>query len=445
MRLKYVSKLMVFMLALGFLCPPAVWAQTGNGDAPSYPLSPQTQAAYDKILSNPATHKALTFIKQDADKTLQQQIEMTEIPAVPHHEQDKAEYFKQALQRLGLSNVHIGETGNVYGTWTGSGDGPTLVLSAHLDIAFEQGVDTSVTQKNGRYYAPGISDDDRGLAALLSVARALNTADIETVGDIVFVATVGEEDDFRGVRALFENHDDIDGFITVDGTSVRAVGHGGTTGYTIRFTFHGPGGHSFGDYQRPSAIHAMGRAIAKIAQWGQRDPKTTFNVGIVQGGTAENAKAQKATMLMEFRTDGTHAEQLKQRLFKAVDQAVAEENAKWGPEQENVTVEHHIKVKIPGGVTPMDAMIVQAAAMATTAIGKQPTFDTTGMTDANYSYGNGVPGLSLGGGGKAGNAHSLDEWYAPTNAYLGPQKILLTALGLVGVADLTAPLLPAAD
>ncbi|MCK0767128.1 M20/M25/M40 family metallo-hydrolase, partial [Chromohalobacter beijerinckii] len=289
-----------------------------------------------------------------------------------------------------------------------------------LDIPFEKGVDTTVTKKDGKLYAPGISDDNRGLAAILSVARGLEEANIQTVGDIVFVATVGEENTFRGVKALFKERDDIDGFITAEAGNVNLIGHGGTAGYTISFKFHGPGGHAWEKYKRPSAIHAMGRAIAEISKWGNNDPRTTFNVGIVKGGTAENAKAVDASMLMEFRTDGGNEESLKKKLLQAVDSSVEQENSHWGADTQDVTVDHKIKVKIPGGRLPKSAIMVQAALASTTAVGEQPAFIDSGMDDANYSFGAGVPGIFLGGGGEYDEAHTLGEWFDPTDAYLGP-------------------------
>ncbi|WP_172840484.1 M20/M25/M40 family metallo-hydrolase [Virgibacillus phasianinus] len=419
---------------------PLMSANAQTDKDSTYSVSPETEKAYQEINSSSAVQKGLEFIKSDADNTLSQQIEMTEIPAVPNHEQKKADYFKKELTELGMKDVHIDETGNVIGTRPGSGDGPTLVLSAHLDIAFEEGVDTTVTKKDGILYAPGIADDTRGLAALLSVGRALNEADLQTAGDIMFVATVGEEDDFRGVKALFDEHDNIDGFITVDGGGASEVTHGGTAGYTIKFNYHGPGGHSYGDFQTPSATHALGRAVAEISDWGKKDPKTTFNVGVINGGTAVNAKAEEASMLTEFRTDGPNVDKLKKKLLKTVQDSAKNENQRWGS-KDGVTVDSKTVVEIPGGQMPKDAISVQAAASSIKAIGKQPTFGTSGMTDANYAFGAGVPGMNLGYGGTAGQTHSLDEWYDPTDAYLGPQGIFLTALGLVGVQDLTEPLL----
>lgn len=410
-----------------------------------YALGDKTKVSYNELSSNSEIKEGLAFIKSDDKKTLDQQIEMTEIPAIPYHEEKKAEYFKEKLQEYGLKNVHIDKTGNVIGMRRGSGDGPNLVISAHLDIAFEEGVDTTVTKKDGKLYAPGISDDNRGLAAILSVARGLKEVNTQTVGDILFVATVGEENTFRGVKALFKERDDIDGFITVDSANTKLVAHGGTAGYTINFKFHGPGGHAWGNYERPSAIHAMGRAIAEVSEWGKEDPKTTFNVGIVKGGTAENAKAVNASMLMEFRTDGGNEDDLKEKLLQAIDNSVEQENNHWEGDAQGVTVDHKIKVKIPGGRLSKNNLMVQAATASTYAVGEKPEFIDSGMTDANYSFGAGVPGIHLGGGGDADNAHSLDEWYDPTDAYLGPQKIFLTVLGLVGVKGVSEPLLTVND
>src|SRR5699024_3096762 len=143
-------------------------------------ISSDTEKAYNNLESDTDVQQAMKFIKSDDDNTLEQQIELTEIPAPPYKEDEKAAYFKEELHDLGLEDVHIDDTGNVISTRPGNGDGPTLAIAAHLDIAFGEGVDTSVTEKDGILYAPGIGDDNRGLAALLSVVRALNEEDITT-------------------------------------------------------------------------------------------------------------------------------------------------------------------------------------------------------------------------------------------------------------------------
>lgn len=443
MKIRYFPAVASVLLATSLFTSGWAGAQTSPSKESTHSGSPEVEETYNSLKSNSDVQKVLEFIESDADKTLEEQIEMTEIPAPPYMEEEKAAYYKDKLMDLGLEDVHIDETGNVIGTRPGNGDGPTVAVAAHLDIAFPEGTDTTVTEKDGIYYAPGIGDDTGGLAAILSVLRGFNEEDIKTTGDILFVGTVGEEDDFRGAKAFFEEHKDLlDGFVSVDGRDPVNVTHGGTAGATVKFNYDAPGGHASGDYQTPSATHALGRAVAEIADLGEDDPKTTFNVGTVEGGTRENAKAEKASMLTEFRTDGPNADEMKQKLIDAAENGAKKENERWGKTSENgVTVETETKIDIPGGQLPKDSMIVQAAAVSATAIGKEPTFSTTGMNDSNYSYGVDVPGINLGGGGKGGNAHSLDEWYDPTDAFLGPQKIFMTLLGLVGMEGVSKPLL----
>ena len=200
--------------------------------------------------------------------------------------------------------MSIDAAGNVIGKRKGKSSAPLLVLSAHLDTVFTEGTDLTVTQKDGRHYAPGIMDDARGLAALLSVLRAMQNARIETVGDVWFVGTVGEEalGNLKGVKALFADHPHIDGFISVDGVDSpddAAAGrseivNAATGSRRWEITFSGPGGHSFENFGTPSAMHAMGRAIAQIADLKPpADPKTTFNVGVVSGGNGSDSDCRR--------------------------------------------------------------------------------------------------------------------------------------------------------
>jgi acetylornithine deacetylase/succinyl-diaminopimelate desuccinylase-like protein len=176
--------------------------------------------------------------------------------------------------------------GNVCGLLPGTGKGPKLLLTAHLDTVFPEGTDTTVREKDGKLYGPGISDDARGLASVLGVARAFKASGLKTVGDVMVCGNVGEEGlgNLRGVKALFRNHKDIDGFISVDGADVSAITYLATGSHRYEITYKGPGGHSFSAFGTPSAIHALGRAIARIADLKvPKEPKTTFTVGTVAG------------------------------------------------------------------------------------------------------------------------------------------------------------------
>ncbi len=235
-----------------------------TGSPPKSAIEP----AFAAILAQPTVAKTLDDIKADDARTIQEQKRITEIPAPPFKEKARAEYYLKRFQELGLKEASIDAEGNVVALRKGSGGKPKLVISAHLDTVFAEGTDVTVREKDGVIYAPGIGDDARGLAALLSVLQALNTNQIKTVGDVMFVGTVGEEElgNLRGVKALFRDHKDIDGFISIDGLRVTRIVNQATGSHRYEMIFKGPGGHSFVEFGLPSAIHAMGRAIAKISR-----------------------------------------------------------------------------------------------------------------------------------------------------------------------------------
>lgn len=399
----------------------------------------------DSILANPKIVKSLDDIKADDERTFAEQKRITEIPAPPFKEKVRAEYYQKRMQELGLKDAAIDAEGNVIALRKGSGGGrPKLVVSAHLDTVFPEGTDVTVKEKDGAIIAPGIGDDSRGLAALLSLIKTINENQIGTVGDIMFVGTVGEEElgNLRGVKALFRDHTDIDGFISIDGLGITRVVNQATGSHRYEFTFKGPGGHSFQEFGLPSATHALGRAIAKISELQPpSDPKTTFTVGTVSGGTSVNAIAAEAKMAVDMRSNSEEELlKLEARLLELVKEAVADENARW--KSDKMSVEVKLIGDRPAGIVPMDSPIVQATQRTVAAVtkGPRPTFAGS-STDSNIAMSLGIPAVTIGGGGEGGNWHSRNEWYKPTNAWYGPQNALLTVLMLSGLDGVTKPAL----
>ena len=399
----------------------------------------------EAILAHPKIVKALDDIKADDERAFAEQKRITEIPAPPFKETVRAEYYQKRMQELGFKDASIDAEGNVIALRKGSGGGrPRLVVSAHLDTVFPEGTDVTVKEKDGAIVAPGIGDDSRGLAAMLSLIKAMNENQIATVGDIMFVGTVGEEElgNLRGVKALFRDHTDIDGFISIDGLGITRVVNQATGSHRYEFTFKGPGGHSFQEFGLPSAIHAMGRAIAKIAELQPpSNPKTTFTVGTVTGGTSVNAIAAEARMAVDMRSNSTdELLKLEARLLELVKEAVADENARW--KSDKMTVEAKLIGDRPAGIIAMDSPIVLATQRAVTAITRGPRATFGGAsTDSNIAMSLGIPAVTIGGGGEGGNWHSRNEWYKPVNAWYGPQNALLTALILTGLDGVTKPAL----
>src|SRR3954447_23342039 len=381
--------------------------------AQTAPAGPAVEAATAALLGNPKVVKTLEDIKADDDRALAEQKRITEIPAPPYKEKVRAEYFLKRFQELGFKDAAIDAEGNVIALRKGSGGGPKLVVSAHLDTVFPEGTDVTVKEKDGVILAPGIGDDSRGLAALLSLIQAMNANQIATVGDVLFVGTVGEEElgNLRGVKALFRDHADIDGFISIDGLGITRIVNQATGSHRYEMIFRGPGGHSFQEFGLPSAVHAMGRAIAKISELQTpSEPKTTFTVGTVAGGTSVNAIAGEARMAVDMRSNSTEElMNLEDRLLELVKRAVVEENARWNSDK--MSVEIKLIGDRPAGIVAMDSSIVQATQRAVSVITGGPRVTFAGSsTDSNLAMSLGIPAVTIGGGGDGGNWHSRNEW-----------------------------------
>ena len=407
------------------------------------PIDKSIRQAFQLITDDERVQLALQQIEAREPEAIQEQIRLTEIPAPPFMEARRAAYYLERMREIGLSDASIDAEGNVTGVRKGTGNGPTLLIAAHLDTVFPEAVDTTVEFRDGRFYAPGIGDDARGLTALLSVIEVLNESGIETVGDIMFAGNVGEEGrgDLRGIKAIFRDHPEIDGFVSIDGVRLRRITSGGTGSRRFEFQFSGPGGHSFGAFGLPSAIHAMGRAIAKIAEIETPAlPKTTFTIGTVAGGTSVNSIAADAVFTLDMRSNDPAALIKLETQAKAVAlAAVAEENARW--DNGEISVEFKLIGDRPAGRTATESPIVQIAALAFDEIGIELRELGISSTDSNVPMSLNIPAITIAGGGNGGGSHSPGEWYSPENSHFGPQLALLITLALVGIEAVSPALL----
>ncbi|NGZ77086.1 M20/M25/M40 family metallo-hydrolase [Saccharibacillus alkalitolerans] len=407
-------------------------------------VSEPVAGVFDKLTENAAVRRAFDFLEADNDRTTEEQIELTEIEAPTFEEEEKGRAFARKLAELGVEDISVDEVGNVFGVRPGRGGGPKLVVCAHLDTVFPRGTNVKARREGSRVYAPGISDDGRGLASVLTILRALNEADLWTEGDLIVGATVGEEGlgDLRGVKALFAGRSDIDGFISIEPGTPDRITYLAAGSKRYKITFEGPGGHSFGSFGTPSPIHALGRAVAKFADLQvPHDPKTTFNVGMIGGGTSVNTIAETAEAVIDMRSiSQAELEKLETEALTLFRQAAEEENDRW--RRAGAIKVHMERVgDRPAGSQEASSMIVQAAAGAGLAMGFRPILEGASSTDSNIPIHLGIPAVTLGGGGDFGGAHTLNEYYDPTGAHLGVQKILLTVLSLTGLAGTTQPLL----
>tara|TARA_B110000238_G_scaffold77733_1_gene85652 strand:- start:887 stop:1681 length:795 start_codon:yes stop_codon:yes gene_type:complete len=259
----------------------------------------------------------------------------------------------------------------------------------------------------------------------------------------MFAANVGEEGrgDLRGIKAIFRDHPQIDGFVSIDGVRLRRITTGGTGSRRFEFQFSGPGGHSFGAFGLASAIHAMGRTINKIADFETPSfPKTTFTVGTVAGGTSVNSIAADAVFALDMRSnDREQLALLEERAKAAAIEAVAEENARW--DNGEISVDFVLIGDRPAGRTATEDSLVQAAALAFDKVGIELQQLGISSTDSNVPMSLGIPAITIAGGGNGGGAHSPDEWFVPTNSHEGPQTSFLIALAMVGIQGVDTGLL----
>lgn len=418
-------------------------------------IDPVYLEKYQTLYDNSDIQKGLAYIEADHDNRVAETIEFTKIPAPPFNEDVRAAAYAERFKALGLEDVSVDLEGNAIGYYRGTVGKPKLLFTAHMDTVFEPGYDTTVTiDEDGWIHAPGIGDDSAGLSMVLSLIRALNEAKIKPVGDIMFAGTVGEEGrgDLRGVKYLFSSNDDIDAFVSVDcdpapegkldySCTTNALGS-----YRFEFSYKGPGGHSNGAYGTVSALHAMARGVAKMADM-QVAPGTTYTASVVEGGTSVNAIAAECMLQTDTRAQDP-AELIKSTdlLVKLLKQGVEEENARWAYEKGGeVTLEVNLVGVRPSGIQSMDTPTVQSAlAMAMAMPEFTPIYrEDSGSTDSNLPISLGVPALTIGKGGSGKSGHALPEQWNPEGAWQYVQAGFLFMVGLVGMDGVTEPALPA--
>lgn len=386
-----------------------------------------------RLMAEAAVKKAVDSVRQNEARIIEEQIRLCEIEAPPFKEAKRAAALKSIFDAHGLKNVRIDEVGNVLGERPGAAPRPHLVFSAHLDTVFPEGTTVRTAREGSVIKGPGIADDCRGLGVLIGVIEALDAAGIQTPGSITFVGTVGEEGlgDLRGVKHLFnkELQGRVDRFVSVDGAGL-GITHTAVGSLRYRFTFKGPGGHSYGAFGLANPLHALGRAVAKIADLRvPAEPRTTFNVGRTGGGTSVNSIPFEAWIEVDMRSaDKAALTALHAAVLKAVDEAAAEENERWD-RPGMITVDKQLVGDRPGGLVPATSPIVAAAVSVSKALGLQAPLDE-GSTDSNIPISLGIPAVTIDGGGTSKGTHSLDEQFDTTNSWQGTARALLLALAL---------------
>src|SRR5215203_2562361 len=338
-------------------------------------------SAVASLLSDPRFQQARAFIRTDHERFVRELVSLTEIPAPPFKEERRARAYLEMLSAHGLTDVEMDKEGNVMGIRKGSGTAPMLAVLAHLDTVFPEGTDVRVRRQGTRLMAPGIGDDTRGLALMLSVIRAMNAAKLATAADILFVADVGEEGegDLRGVKFLMRTgkyKDRIKQLLAIDGGEQGSITRGGVGSKRYRVTFKGPGGHSYGSFGLVNPAYAMGASIAKFSDLQvPSSPKTTFNVGVVSGGTSVNAIPSQVSMDVDMRSEScAELKKVDAQFVAILKGAVADENRARSTREGAIQVDPRVIGERPCGETRMDAPIARTTAAVVRAFGLEPVF-----------------------------------------------------------------------
>jgi tripeptide aminopeptidase len=388
------------------------------------------------LLRDPAVRDAQRFVADDDQRVLAEQCELSEIPAPPFGEAARARRMAELFREIGLEHVELDSEGNVLG-WLGRRRGDPLIVSAHLDTVFPEGTDVRVHRKGDRLIGPGISDDGRGLAALLGLARALGRG-LDLRLPLLFAATVGEEGtgDLRGVRHLFRPGGPAQrarGFISLDGAGMNRIVASGLGSRRFRVIVHGPGGHSWVNWGTANPIHALGEAVSRWTRMSlPDDPPATLTVARWGGGTSINAIPQEAWVELEIRCVSEDVlARLETSIRRTLTDVLNGVAATAAPGTEGLRAGVEDIGTRPAGETDSREVLVQAAVAATRALDATPELAVS-STDANIPMSLGIPAITMGAGGEAGSAHTTDEWYRNVQ---GPDGILRALLTILLVDD----------
>src|SRR6266478_5378362 len=408
-------------------------------------VAPAVQQEVARLAASPEVRSAFNWFRTQEAQLIHWQMEMARIPAPPFGESARGAWLSERFREVGLDDVRVDDVGNVFGVHPGFGQ-RHVALSAHIDTVFPANTPLNIRQQGSRLYGPGVSDNGAGVTAMLAIAALLRSVRIRHALPFVFIGNVGEEGegDLRGMRHIFSTprwKDSIAYSVVLDGAGADTIVAEALGSRRFEVIVRGPGGHSWSDFGAPNPIVVLGRAIQAFAQTPVPAlPKTTFNVGVIRGGTSVNSIPESASMRVDIRsTSMAEMERLERALRHALDQAVEEES-----QATEVRISSHRRpfglscelVAIgnrPAGELHPNAHIMQVIRAVDAQLGNAAQVQRA-STDANIPLSLGLEAVAIGGGGAGGGAHTLQEWFDCSGRELGLKRILLTLLGLAGRA-----------
>ncbi len=401
--------------------------------------SPDQQIA--RLAELRPVHEAMSWFRSNERRIAEWQMGLTSIPAPPFGEEARSRWLRAQFEELGLQDVHRDELGNVFGVRPGlDPDAKFLAISAHIDTVFPAGSPLEVRQEGSRLRGPGICDNSAGVAALLALGSSLQQSDLHHRAPIVFIANVGEEGegDLRGMRHIFTDarwRECIERVLVIDGAGIDSIIAEGLGSRRFEVTVEGPGGHSWSDFGVANPIVALGRAIQRFSQTVLPEtPKTTFNIGVISGGTSVNSIPESAFMRVDLRSAASEEiDRLEANLRAAVHDAVQETK---GTVRGRTPLRFELRVvgNRPSADLPKDALILSTIRAVDAHLGIKAKVNRA-STDANIPLSLGIEALAIGAGGTGGGAHTLHEWFEPAGRDLALKRVLLATLALTGLQE----------
>jgi tripeptide aminopeptidase len=405
--------------------------------------SPLVQQEIARLALDPEVRSAMEWLKSQEGQFVRWQLDLAKIPAPPFGEGARSDWLAKRFQDLGLHEVHKDSIGNVFGIKPGAPD-PVLSISAHLDTVFPANTPLNIRQQGHRLYGPGVSDNAAGVTALLATAAVLAKFNLRHEAQLLFIGNVGEEGegDLRGMRHIFSDSpwkESIRASVVIDGAGCDTIVAEALGSRRFEVIVRGPGGHSWSDFGAPNPIVALARAIHLFSQTRVSvSPKTTFNIGVIRGGTSVNSIPESASMRVDTRsTSAFEIERLELELRRAIEQAIKEEEVRGVAARSSAGQRSSLEAEIvpignrPGGQLDPNARVLQIARAVDAHLGNTAQIQRA-STDANIPISMGREAIAIGAGGTGGGAHTLQEWFDTTGRELGLRRILLIVLALAG-------------
>ncbi len=408
-------------------------------------VAPTAQQDVARLAASPEVRSAFNWLRTQEPQLAQWQMEMARIAAPPFGESARGAWLAERFREVGLDDVRIDDVGNVFGVHPGFGK-RYVALSAHIDTVFPANTPLNIRQQGSRLYGPGVSDNGAGVTAMLAIASLLRAVRLRHALPFVFIGNVGEEGegDLRGMRHIFSTprwKDSIAYSVVLDGAGADTIVAEALGSRRFEVIVRGPGGHSWSDFGAPNPIVILAKAIETFtATPVPSTPKTTFNIGVIRGGTSVNSIPESASMKVDIRsTSMTEMERLEQTLRLALNRAVEDETMAAemrSPVQKRPGVNCEVVAigNRPAGELAMNARILHVIRAVDAQLNNAAQVQRA-STDANIPLSLGLEAIAIGGGGSGGGAHTLQEWFDSNGRELGLKRILLTLLGLAGAGE----------